>query len=122
MSPTEQNQTNETNQRKNPKAYTGDKAPMVNMTMLKTSKAVTGAIERIVIRRSWIQSRKGELFEAFKSTDPAKKKDAYLEAERLVASLPTLSEKEEKLQEKLPEIQKAERAQLENLQFPDFGI
>ncbi len=122
MSPTEQNQTNETNQRKKPKPYTGDKAPMVNMTMLKTSRAVTGALDRIAVRRSWIQSRKGELFEDFKSTDPAKKKDAYLEAERLVASLPTLSEKEEKLQEKLPEIQKAERAQLENLQFPDFGI
>ena len=122
MNPTEQNQTNETNQRKKPKAYTGDKAPMVNMTMLKTSRAVTGALDRIAVRRSWIQSRKVELFEAFKSTDPAKKKDAYLEAEHLVSSLPTLSEKEEKLQEKLPEIQKAERAQLENLQFPDFGI
>ncbi|MBT3590307.1 MAG: hypothetical protein HN514_06105 [Candidatus Marinimicrobia bacterium] len=102
--------------------YTGEKAPMVNMTMLKTSKAITGAIDRIEVRRSWIQSRKGELLDAFNTNDPVVKHGAYVEAERLATSISGLNEKEQDLKEKLVVAQEEELALLEDLEFPEFSI
>lgn len=102
--------------------YNGERAPMVSMSMLKTSKAITGAIDRIATRKTWIQSRKGELMEAFNTNDPVVKQDAYLEANRLASSIPGLNEKEQELKEKLVVAQQEELAQLEDLEFPDFSV
>jgi len=88
--------------------YSGEKAPMVNMTMLKTSKAITGALNRIAVRKDWIRNQKAELREDFNSTDPVTKQTAFARANHLVASIPSLNEKEEMLKEKLPAVQKEE--------------
>ena len=102
--------------------YSGEKAPMVNMTMLKTSKAITGALNRIAVRKDWIRNQKVELREDFNSTDPVTKQTAFARANHLVASIPSLNEKEEMLKEKLPAVQKEELSQLEDLEFPEFII
>jgi len=116
------NNTQITNETPKNGVYTGSKTPMVSITMLKTSKAITGALNRIETRRTWIDSRKVELMEAFNSNDPTKKKDAYEEAKHLATSLSSLQSKEDELKSKLPAIQKTELAELEDLQFPDFSI
>ena len=104
------------------KLYKGDRAPMVSMTMLKTSRAITGALGRIEVRRSWINEQKGILMESFNSNDPIKKQDAFVTAERLASSIPGLNEKEQALKDKLAVVQQEELAQLKDLEFPEFSI
>jgi hypothetical protein len=122
MSSLENNLTNETNKVTNKKPYTGDRAPMVNMSMLKTSKAVNKAIGRIEKRQAWIKNQKEILLENFNSNKPSIKRDAHVEALKLHRSIPALKEKKHLLEEKLPEIEKEELSMLEELEFPELDI
>lgn len=111
---------NATNNKPSNAKYNGKKAPMVNLKMLKTAKAVNGAISRIDTRFDWIKSRHGELLEDFKSDNSEKKRDAHTEATRLSLTLPGLREKKEQLEQLLPEINEKELSDLEGLEFPEM--
>lgn len=114
--------TNETVNTNNNNQYTGERVPMVNVEMIKTTKAIQKALSRIDTRVTWIKNRESVLIEMFNSDNPVKKREAHDEAVKLSESIPSLKEKKTALEKKLPKIQEQEMTDLESLNLPEFDI
>jgi len=102
--------------------YNGKRSPMVTADMMNTSKAITGAIDRIAVRMEWIRGQKAELKKNFNSSDPVLKRTAFDRAERLAESIPGLIKNEQKLKAKLPNVKKEELAEMKDYVFPEIDV
>jgi len=103
--------------------YTGKKAPVINVDKLKTSKAATNALNRIVVRSAWLKSEGDELMNKFNnSDDPKVKEDNHKAYMKLYDSIQPLTEKKQHVEQRQTIIKEEELKRIKNLEFPQMGL
>lgn len=116
-------EVNATTTQKSNREYTGEKAPVINVDKLKTSKAATNALNRIVVRFDWLKSEGDELKNKFNnSDDPKVKVDNHKAYMKLYDSIQPLTEKKQHVEQRQTIIKEEELKRIKKLEFPQMGL